>query len=213
MARILLHTLVFSPDGVSTAYLMTDIARQLQQLGHSVIVLTTTPHYNLEPTSLDRQPMKKMWPGLVYQSECDGISVWHVKMPLKGERVSGRMLDYIRFHLISLMVVITKIRAYDIIIAPSPPLTIGAIAWLMSIFSEYPLYTMCKKSTLILPLILGAMKNPLVIKLMRKLEQFIYNQSTMIVPDIGMVRKDITPTAGSRRKIICHTQFCQYGTL
>ena len=52
MARVLLHSLTFSPDAVSTGYLMTDLARQLQRMGNAVTVLTTTPHYNLEAQAL-----------------------------------------------------------------------------------------------------------------------------------------------------------------
>ena len=42
MKRVLIHTLIFSPDGVSTAYLYNDIALRLQQSGYEVVVLTTT---------------------------------------------------------------------------------------------------------------------------------------------------------------------------
>ena len=42
MTRVLIHSLIFSPDGVSTAYLYNDIALRLQQRGFDVVVLTTT---------------------------------------------------------------------------------------------------------------------------------------------------------------------------
>jgi hypothetical protein len=57
--RLLIYSLVFSPDGVSTAYLYSDIALGLQKKGYKIIVLTTTPHYNLIDESLDKQPLKK----------------------------------------------------------------------------------------------------------------------------------------------------------
>ena len=46
MANILLLTLVFPTDSVSTAQIMGDLAYDLQLFGHSLTVLTTTPHYN-----------------------------------------------------------------------------------------------------------------------------------------------------------------------
>lgn len=49
MKRVLIHTLIFSPDGVSTAYLYNDIALRLQQRGYEVVVLATTPHFNIDP--------------------------------------------------------------------------------------------------------------------------------------------------------------------
>ena len=45
--KILIHTLIFSPDGVSTAYLYNDIALAFKKAGYDVVVLTTTPHFNL----------------------------------------------------------------------------------------------------------------------------------------------------------------------
>lgn len=39
MANILIHSLIFAPDGVSTAYLYTGLAKELRRLGHSAIKL------------------------------------------------------------------------------------------------------------------------------------------------------------------------------
>lgn len=101
VSRVLLHSLVFSPDGVSTAHLMADLAVGLKKLGHSVTVLSTTPHYNLDQAALDRQPLSPRWGGLVFFSDFHGVAVWHVKVPMKGHRVWARALDYLRFHLLS----------------------------------------------------------------------------------------------------------------
>src|SRR5512139_4171159 len=98
MSRILLLTLVFAPDGVSTSVLMTELALELQTLGHEVVVLTTTPHYNVEPEARARQPLARRWGGLLYHSELQGINVYHASMPIEGTRVSTRLLDYARFH-------------------------------------------------------------------------------------------------------------------
>ena len=56
--RILIHSLVFSPDGVSTAYLFNDIALALKNEGFDVIVLSTTPHFNVVQEQLSEQPIK-----------------------------------------------------------------------------------------------------------------------------------------------------------
>ena len=64
MSKILIHTIVFSPDGVSTAYIYNDIALRLQQGGHQVLVLTTTPHFNALPENLQRQPQVAKMGGL-----------------------------------------------------------------------------------------------------------------------------------------------------
>lgn len=71
---ILIHTLIFSPDGVSTAYLYNDIARAFQKRGYDVVVLSTTPHFNVVNEQLAEQPMK--W----------GIWGWYKKSLFNGIR-------------------------------------------------------------------------------------------------------------------------------
>ena len=46
MARVLIYSLVFPPDGVSTGQIMGELAVDLARLGHTVGVVTTQPHYN-----------------------------------------------------------------------------------------------------------------------------------------------------------------------
>jgi colanic acid biosynthesis glycosyl transferase WcaI len=181
-ARVLLHTLVFSPDSVSTAYLMTDLVRQLKKLGHPVTVLTTTPHYNMDAASLARQPMSKVWGGLLYRSEMDGVTIWHVKMPLKGERVGARMLDYLRFHVVSLLFGVIRLSAYDIVIAPSPPLSIGVVGWLLALRRRAPFVYNVQEIYPDFAINQGLMNNPTLIKAMQWLERFVYGRSKRVVP-------------------------------
>ena len=82
--RILIYSLVFSPDGVSTAYLYNDLALGFQKRGYEVCVLTTTPHFNLIEGALNKQPLQKRFLGLFYQSDFNGIKVFHI--PLKKHK-------------------------------------------------------------------------------------------------------------------------------
>ena len=79
--KILIHSILFSPDGVSTAYLYNDIALAFRNAGYEVVVLTTTPHYNLIESKLIKQPLRSKFFGIFYESDFDGIRVIHV--PLK----------------------------------------------------------------------------------------------------------------------------------
>jgi hypothetical protein len=62
--KILIHSIVFSPDGVSTAYLYNDIAIGFKNNGYEVVVLTTTPHYNIVKEDFAKQPMSPKLMGL-----------------------------------------------------------------------------------------------------------------------------------------------------
>jgi colanic acid biosynthesis glycosyl transferase WcaI len=182
LARVLLHTLVFSPDGVSTAYLMTDLARQLQARGHEVTVLTTSPHYNVLPENLARQPMRSRWGGMLAESSCDGVRVLHVRMAPKGTKTVRRAFDFIWFHAASLAASVRAVGDYDVVIAPSPPLTIGVVAWLQARLRGVPAVYNVQEIYPDFMINQGMLTRPWTIGAWRRLERFVYDRSASVVP-------------------------------
>lgn len=180
MSHVLLVSLVFAPDGVSTAVLMTELALELKALGHQVEVVTTTPHYNVEPEARLRQPLHPRWGGLLLQSDCQGIPVYHAAIPVKGSRVGARLLDYARFHAISTLAGLTIVKNYDVILAPSPPLTIGLSAWLLGAARRAPFIYNVQEIYPDVAVSLGVLTNPLAIRATEMLERFIYRQARVI---------------------------------
>jgi len=123
MKRVLIHSLIFSPDGVSTAYLYNDIALRLQERGYEVVVLTTTPHFNIVPEQVEKQPMHwKVW-GFCKVSKFNGMTVLHVPQK-KFKSTALRLLGFVYWHIVSFFIGLT-IRHVDLILSPSPPLTLG----------------------------------------------------------------------------------------
>jgi colanic acid biosynthesis glycosyl transferase WcaI len=160
---------------------MTDLAIELRRLGHSVTVLTTTPHYNIDQAALARQPMQRRWGGLVYYSECDRIPVWHVTLPMKGKRVWKRGLDFLRFHLMSLLISLLTLGPQDIVIATSPPLTIGVVSWLLGVRWHTPSIYKVAELYPDLAIRQGLVRHPALIAALRWLERFVYARNTKIV--------------------------------
>lgn len=123
MKRVLIHSLIFSPDGVSTAYLYNDIALCLKDRGYEVVVLTTTPHFNIVPEQVEKQPMRwKVW-GFCKVSKFNSMMVIHVPQK-KFKSTALRLLGFIYWHIVSFFIGLT-IRHVDLILSPSPPLTLG----------------------------------------------------------------------------------------
>ena len=121
--RVLIHSLIFSPDGVSTAYLYNDIALKLQERGYEVVVLTTTPHFNIVPEQVKKQPMKwKVW-GFCKVSKFNGMTVLHVPQK-KFKSTVLRLLGFVYWHIVSFFIGLS-IKHVDLILSPSPPLTVG----------------------------------------------------------------------------------------
>lgn len=201
MARVLLVTLIFSPDGVSTSTLLTELALELQQMGHDITVLTTTPHYNEDVEALCSQPLHCRWGSILYQSSCNGIPVLHAKVSAKSSRVKSRLLDYGRFHTISTIAGLTITNSCDVIIAPSPPLTIGISAWLLSLVRGAPFLYNVQEIYPDIAVRLGVLKNRSVIRLMERLESFIYKRSHVVVVISEWFRRRLLEKGVSKDKI------------
>lgn len=172
--KILIHSLIFSPDGVSTAYLYNDIALAFQKKGFDVVVLSTTPHFNVVQEQLALQPMKwGVW-GLFKKSNYKGIEVYHVPQK-KFKSTLLRLIGFVYWHIVSFFVGLS-IKNVDVILSPSPPLTIGLLnLWLAKIKGCKVVYNVQE----IYPDILGK-KDGFVFNILSKLEHKVYNSSDAV---------------------------------
>ena len=176
--RILIYSLVFSPDGVSTAYLYSDLVLGFKNKGYDISVLTSTPHYNLTKDSLEKQPLQKKFFGLLYNSLFNGIKVYHIPLK-KYKNPLIRILSFIYWH-ISTFIVGLFLKRHDIILTPSPPLTNGLFAILLakikgskSIYNVQEIYPD-------LLIDLGYLNNKFIIKILRKIEGWVYNMTDAV---------------------------------
>lgn len=181
MARLLLISLVFAPDAVSTSVIMSELAQELHALGHDVTVLSTTPHYNLDVEARGRQPLHRLWGGLLYRSDFGGIPVYHASMPAKASRVGARLFDYLRFHILSTFAGLVFAGDADIILAPSPPLTIGLSAWLLGMARSAPFIYNVQEIYPDVAVSLGMLRNPIAIRAFSRLERFVYARAARVV--------------------------------
>ena len=173
--KILIHSLIFSPDGVSTAYLYNDIALAFKRAGYEVVVLSTTPHFNIVPEQLEKQPMKwGIW-GLYKKSLFEGIPVYHVPQK-KFKSTLLRLIGFVYWHIVSFFIGLS-IKNVDVIVSPSPPLTIGRLNnWLGKIKGCKVVYNVQE----IYPDILNKPETSLVHRYLRGMEKRVYNNSAAV---------------------------------
>lgn len=170
--KILIHTIVFSPDGVSTGYLYNDIALGFKNAGYDVVVLSTTPHFNVVLEQLTKQPMKWCVWGLYKRSEFNGIPVYHVPLK-KFKSVLLRLIGFVYWHIVSFFVGLFT-KNVDVILSPSPPLTIGRLNnWLGKLKGCKVVYNVQE----IYPDILNKQEMSLVHRYLRGMEKRVYNNS------------------------------------
>ncbi|MBO9691804.1 glycosyltransferase family 4 protein [Chryseobacterium sp.] len=175
--KVLIHSIVFAPDAVSTAYLYNDIAYNLKKNGFEVEVLSTMPHYNKVDQS--KTKFKKKFLGLYYSSNYKGIKVYHVPQK-KYESVLLRGFVMVYWHLLSFFLGM-RIRNVDVIISPSPPLTIALVSialaklkkakFIYNVQEIYPDFFVNQ----------GKMKSQFVLNILKKLEKFVYRHSDSLV--------------------------------
>ena len=173
--RILIHTLIFSPDGVSTAYLYNDIALAFQKVEYDVVVLCTTPHFNEVEEQLMEQPMKwGIW-GLYKTSQFHGIPVYHVPQK-KFKSTLLRLIGFVYWHIVSFLMGLF-LKNIDVIVSPSPPLTIGRLNnWLGKLKGCKVVYNVQE----IYPDILNKPETSLVHRFLHGMEKRVYNNSAAV---------------------------------
>jgi colanic acid biosynthesis glycosyl transferase WcaI len=178
MARVLVLTLVFPPDGVSTARIMGDVAEDLERHGHEVTVLTTTPHYNVDVEAQARQALQPRWGRLLQTSTFAGMRVLHVLMPRKQRSAVLRIAAWLWFHAVSTVVGLFALPARpDVVLAPSPPLTMGVGAWLLAMRWRAPyIYNVQEVHPDIL-VSLGVLRPGPLLRLLQALERFVYRHA------------------------------------
>lgn len=174
MKRVLIHTLIFSPDGVSTAYLYNDIALRLQEKGYEVVVLTTTPHFNIVPEQVEKQPMRwKVW-GFCKVSNFNGMTVLHVPQK-KFKSTVLRLLGFLYWHIVSFFIGLT-VKHVDLILSPSPPLTVG---WMNLGLAKLKGCKVIYNVQEIYPDILK-LKSGFILKFLQWMEHKVYNGSDAV---------------------------------
>ena len=157
-------------------------------MGHAVTVLTTSPHYNRDLEAERVQPIAWNALHLVGRSRLDGVDYLHVAMPRKGRSVFLRVLAWLWFHAVSTILGSVWLPRFDVVIAPSPPMTIGVSAWLVCLVRRAALVYNVQEIYPDVAVQLGALRNRAVIGALHRLERFVYRRSDAVaVISEGMV--------------------------
>ena len=203
--KILIHSIVFSPDGVSTAYLYNDIALKFFENGFEVVVLTTTPHYNIVENDLKKQPLTSKWGGLYYESNFKNIRVLHVPQK-KFKSFLLRATGFIYWHFLSLILGLSQ-KNIALILSPSPPLTIGLVNLVIGFFKNAKVVYNVQE---IYPDFLvnqGSLKLKPAIQVLKALEKLVYNRSDAVTTIDAVFYDTIIDRFANKSKLIVIPNF------
>jgi colanic acid biosynthesis glycosyl transferase WcaI len=173
--RILLLSTYFQPDITANGILMTQLAEGLAELGHELTVVTTMPHY-------DRNRIWEQYRGRLFVHEPWGrldVRRIYLYVPKRKQNLAGRALGYATFNILSTAASVLAGK-HDVMLTPSPPLTNGIAALLVSRLYGVPFIYNTQDIYPDVAIRLGVLKNRAMIAMFRAMERFVYRQAAAV---------------------------------
>jgi colanic acid biosynthesis glycosyl transferase WcaI len=172
--RILFLALCYSPEEVSGAVLITELAEDLATRGHDVTIVTTAPSY---PLGTVLPPYKNR---LLQQEIINGVRVIRVWSYIStGKDFLQRMLHQATFCFFAFFGSLAAPGA-DVIFSYSPPLPLGFTAWFSSLLRRIPWILQLEDIFPQAAISTGVIKNPSTISFFSSMERFLYRHATRI---------------------------------
>lgn len=199
--RLLLLSLVFPPDAVSTAQLFGEVVEDLVEMGWEVVVVTTKPHYNPPPQTAMGQELIPVWGALLSKSTFRGANVLHTAMPLKGPNTAARIGAWVGFHVLSVLAAAFEAGKVDVILAPSPPLSIGVAAWFIGLLKRAPYIYNVQELYPDTAVSLGALRDGPFLGMLRAMERFVYKRAFAITTIAPGMARSISARTGDPSKV------------
>jgi len=213
LARVLILSLIFSPDNVSTAHIISGIAEDLKEYGHDVCVISTTPHYHRDHALKAEQPIRNWILGIIKKSQFKGIPVYHIAMPDKHCHKLFRIISWLGFHFLSTIIGVCIRFKADVILVPSPPLSIGINAYLIArltgskyIYNVQELYPDIAVN-------LGVIKNKGVIRFLSAVEKFIYNRAAAVTTITESIQNKVAARMREPKKAFLIPNFVDFADI
>ncbi len=173
--KILFITDNFPPEVNAPASRTFEHCREWVKSGHEVTVITCAPNF----------PKGRVYEGYknrLYQTEIlDGIHVVRVWSYITAnEGFAKRILDYVSF-MVSAVILSPVVKSPDLVISTSPQFFSACAAWMISFMKKKPYVFELRDIWPESIKAVGAMKDSLVIRLLEKIEIFLYNRAVKII--------------------------------
>lgn len=193
--HILFLTDNFPPEGNAPATRTYEHAREWVKAGHKVTVITCAPNF----------PEGRVFEGyknsFYERSVMDSIDVVRVKTFIaSNEGFVLRILDFVSFMFSSFFAGLFQ-RKVDVVVATSPQFFTAVSGWALSVIKRKKFIFELRDIWPASITAVGAMKDSLVIKLLEKLEMFLYRRSDAIVSVTHSFKKELIERGVDGEKI------------
>ena len=174
--RALLLTPAFPPEITGSGHLYYELAESLVANGHAVTVVSALPRQRLGDRKLEDRYRGRL---LVRETMADASVVRPATLPFPLTSPIMKGLDHFSIAF-SYLVAGLLTGPQDIVLAYSPPLTLGLTAFAISRWKRIPFVLNVQDIFPQYAIDAGLMSNPLLIALFRTLERFLYARSARI---------------------------------
>lgn len=176
----------FPPETNAPATRLYEHAFHWVNMGHEVTIVTCAPNF----------PEGKVYPGYknsLYRNEMvDGIRVVRVKTYITAnEGFFKRTLDYMSFMATSFIAGLFLPRP-DVVVATSPQFFATVSGWALSAVRRLPFVFELRDLWPSSIAAVGAMSDSVVLRVLEKIELFLYRRATVIITITQAFKKDLT---------------------
>lgn len=193
--RILFLSDNFPPESNAPATRLYEHATRWVRDGHEVTVITCAPNF----------PEGKLYPGYKNRwrqvETIDGIRVVRVKTYITAnEGFLRRTLDYMSFMVMSFLVGLIE-RRPDLVVATSPQFFCACSGWVLSVFRWRPFVFELRDLWPASIVAVGAMERSFSIRLLERLELFLYRRARRVISVTESFRRDLIDRGIDANKI------------
>ena len=173
--KILFISNFFPPETGAGSIRVEELARRWSSNGHKVTILTGYPNY----------PRYEIYEGyknrLISYEKWNGLDVirTYTYVPRKATIIQ-RLFGQVMFMICGILGGLFATKP-DIIVASSPPFSVGFTAFVLSIIRRRPFIFDVRDPYPEAPIELGVITNPVLIFILRKIERMFYNSATAVV--------------------------------
>ena len=173
--HILFLTDNFPPEGNAPASRTFEHAREWVDKGHKVTVISCAPNF---PEGKVFEGYTNKW---LSKQKIEGINVWRVKTYITAnEGFIKRTIDFVSFMVSSLFFGLF-VRKVDVVVGTSPQFFTVISAWALAKFKRVPFVFELRDIWPASITAVGAMRGSWIIKILEKLELFLYCQADLII--------------------------------
>lgn len=175
----------FPPEGNAPATRLWEHATRWVQAGHEVTVITCAPNF---PEGKLFEGYRNRWRQV---EDVDGMRVVRVKTYIAAnEGFRKRTLDYMSFMVMGFGMGLFEKRP-DVVVATSPQFFCAVGGWALSIAKWRPFVFELRDLWPASITAVGAMKKSLTIRLLERLELFLYRRARAVISVTGSFRRDL----------------------